>query len=131
MYHIAIWSLLTSVILGIALCSMKTESWASTRTRPARNFSPCVPSVRPWCSLIEWLFPESNKNWSMSLLKKSWNPSWTQSMMKSLSFTSSPRLSSRSWRNSYDKQTGWEKEERYARDWIIKSHGLRGEVKFI
>ena len=92
------------MILGMALCSMKTESWASTRTRPERTLSFCVPSVKPWSWTVELVLPESKRKRSSSFLKKSWNPSCTQSIIKSLKFASNSSLSSRSWQKSCDTE---------------------------
>lgn len=92
--------LLASLILVMAFCSIKTESWASKRTSPGSILSPCILSrkLRSW--LAEYFFPESKRKWSLSFLKKSWNPSCTQSTIKSLNLESSSKFSSRSWRKS-------------------------------
>lgn len=88
----------TSVILGMTFCSMKTESCASTRMRPAWIFSLDFPSV----SFDELVFPESTRKWASSDRKKSSNPFWTQPTRKSFILTNIPELSSRSWRKSWD-----------------------------
>lgn len=92
--EVPIRQFLASVILVMAFCSMKTESWASTRTSSGSTLSPCIPSpkVRSW--LAEYFFPESTRNWSFSFLKKSWNPSRTQSMIKSVNLDSTSKFSS-------------------------------------
>lgn len=91
---------LTSVILGMAFCSTKTESWTSTRTSPGSTLSPGIPSwkLRSWPA--GYFLPESKRKWSLSFLKKSWNPSCTQSTTKSLNLESSSKFSSRSWPKS-------------------------------
>lgn len=94
--------LVTSAILGMTFCSMTTESWASTRMRPAWIFSLGFPSIKPSVSFDELVFPESTRKWDSSDLKKSWNPFWIQPMSKSFILTNIPVFSSRSWRNSWD-----------------------------
>ena len=104
--------LLASVILEMAVCSIKTDSWASTRTRPGTTFSTCIPPVEFSSWMVDLFFPESKRNWSWSALKKSWNPSWTQSTIKSLSW-SPPRFSSRSWRKSCNERVKRSKKARW------------------
>lgn len=98
--EVPIRQLLTSVILVMAFCSMKTESWASKRTSSGSTLSPCIPSPKVRSSLAEYFFPKSMKKWSFSFLKKSWNPSCTHSMIKSVKLDSTSKFSSRSRRES-------------------------------
>jgi len=104
--------LLASVILEMAVCSIKIDSWASTRTRPGTTFSTCIPFVEFSSWMADLFFPESKKNWSCSALKKSWNPSWTQSTIKPLSW-SPPKFSLRSWRKSWNERVKGSKKARW------------------
>lgn len=92
--------LLASVILGIALCSIKTESWPSTSTSPVFTLSTCMESLLLASWLVVLLFPESNRNCLSSFWKKFWNPSCAQSIIRSLNFANNSRSPLRSCRNS-------------------------------
>ena len=90
----------TSVTLGIVVCSMKTESCASISTNTVGILSICIESVvlDSWEKLL--LLPESRWKCPSSFWKKSWKPSCTQSIIKSLSCTSNSVSPSIRWWNS-------------------------------